>query len=272
MAAWGRSNDRPIGVWDVGTGKLIARLVGHGADVLCVAMSPDGTRVSHPAGATATCGFGTRRISRTLRSSAGTRITFIPRVESGRAGNLSPASGDSTVRIWETRTLAEQMSAANARRNPCRAWSRSLGQCAGTANDPVATTCCGHWLAAFAERCELLVHVAARFALRGDARSSTARGRGLADRVDGKIDEAAWDAAPWSEPFVRYRRGRQPKPRFQTRVRCFGMTNISISLRSSTTLTSGPRSRVATRSSFKTTTSKCSSTPMVMVAGTAKSR
>jgi WD40 repeat protein len=41
------SNDDTVGVWDVATGELIARLVGHGADVLCVAMSPDGTRIAY---------------------------------------------------------------------------------------------------------------------------------------------------------------------------------------------------------------------------------
>src|SRR5262245_33113756 len=37
--------------------------------------------------------------------------------------------------------------------------------------------------------------------------------------VDGKLDEAAWKAAPWSDPFVDIEGERRPAPRFRTRVK-----------------------------------------------------
>src|SRR5579872_7407974 len=37
--------------------------------------------------------------------------------------------------------------------------------------------------------------------------------------IDGKLDEAAWQAAPWSEDFVDIEGDRQPKPSYRTRVK-----------------------------------------------------
>ena len=34
--------------------------------------------------------------------------------------------------------------------------------------------------------------------------------------VDGNLDEAVWEKAPWTEPFVDIEGGRRPKPRFRT--------------------------------------------------------
>jgi hypothetical protein len=37
--------------------------------------------------------------------------------------------------------------------------------------------------------------------------------------IDGRPDEAAWRAAPWSEPFVDIEGDRKPRPRYRTRVK-----------------------------------------------------
>jgi hypothetical protein len=37
--------------------------------------------------------------------------------------------------------------------------------------------------------------------------------------VDGKLDEAAWKAVPWTEDFVDIEGSRRPKPRFRTRAK-----------------------------------------------------
>ena len=37
--------------------------------------------------------------------------------------------------------------------------------------------------------------------------------------IDGRLDDPAWDAAPWTEPFVDIEGDRQPVPRFETRAR-----------------------------------------------------
>ncbi|MBZ5620851.1 MAG: carbohydrate-binding family 9-like protein [Acidobacteriia bacterium] len=38
-------------------------------------------------------------------------------------------------------------------------------------------------------------------------------------RVDGKLDDAAWRKAPWTDWFIDIRGTSQPKPRFRTRVK-----------------------------------------------------
>ena len=37
--------------------------------------------------------------------------------------------------------------------------------------------------------------------------------------IDGKLDDAAWAAAPWSDPFVDIEGDKRPKPRYRTRVK-----------------------------------------------------
>jgi hypothetical protein len=37
--------------------------------------------------------------------------------------------------------------------------------------------------------------------------------------IDGKLDEAAWEAAPWSEDFVDIEGDKKPKPRQRTRMK-----------------------------------------------------
>ena len=37
--------------------------------------------------------------------------------------------------------------------------------------------------------------------------------------IDGKLDDAAWQAAPWSEEFVDIEGGSKPRPRFRTRMK-----------------------------------------------------
>jgi Carbohydrate family 9 binding domain-like len=38
-------------------------------------------------------------------------------------------------------------------------------------------------------------------------------------QIDGKLDDPAWQAAPWSEDFVDIEGDRRPKPRYRTRVK-----------------------------------------------------
>jgi len=38
-------------------------------------------------------------------------------------------------------------------------------------------------------------------------------------RVDGKLDEAAWSLAPWTDDFVDIEGDRKPRPRYRTRVK-----------------------------------------------------
>jgi hypothetical protein len=38
-------------------------------------------------------------------------------------------------------------------------------------------------------------------------------------RIDGKLDDAAWNEAPWTDPFVDIEGDRRPRPRYRTRVK-----------------------------------------------------
>ena len=38
-------------------------------------------------------------------------------------------------------------------------------------------------------------------------------------KVDGRLDDSAWQAAEWSEPFVDIEGPRRPAPRWRTRVK-----------------------------------------------------
>lgn len=38
-------------------------------------------------------------------------------------------------------------------------------------------------------------------------------------RIDGRLDDAAWQAAPWTDDFVDIEGDRQPRPRFRTRAK-----------------------------------------------------
>lgn len=40
-----------------------------------------------------------------------------------------------------------------------------------------------------------------------------------APRIDGRLDDAAWARAPWTDPFVDIEGSRRPAPRFQTRAK-----------------------------------------------------
>src|SRR6202022_37734 len=38
-------------------------------------------------------------------------------------------------------------------------------------------------------------------------------------KIDGRIDEASWNAAPWTDSFVDIEGDTKPKPRLRTRVK-----------------------------------------------------
>jgi hypothetical protein len=50
-------------------------------------------------------------------------------------------------------------------------------------------------------------------------RQYTAHHAASAPVVDGRLDDAAWVAAPWSDPFVDIEGDRRPPPRWRTRVK-----------------------------------------------------
>ena len=90
--------------------------------------------------------------------------------------------------------------------------------------------------------------------------------------IDGKLDEAAWQAAPWTETFVDIEGDRSPPRGSAPGSRCSGTTSTSTSPPSWRNRTSGPRSPSTTRSSSTTTTSRSSSTRTATTTSTTSSR
>ena len=66
---------------------------------------------------------------------------------------------------------------------------------------------------------ELVQQVAMRFALDGMPRYYRAPRAATPIVIDGRIDEAASNASPWSELFVDIEGDGRPRPRFATRMR-----------------------------------------------------
>jgi WD40 repeat protein len=106
--------DHTVGVWEVATGKMVARLVGHGAEVICAAMSPDGTRIASGGR------DGYVRLWDTMHfdnvAQLGGHTSYIYSLAWSPDGTqIVSSSGDGTVRLWDTRSLAAQIAAIRAR-------------------------------------------------------------------------------------------------------------------------------------------------------------
>jgi WD40 repeat protein len=223
------SEDQTVGVWDVSTGALVARLVGHSAQVLCAAMSPDGTRIASGGRDGIVRLWDTTHFENIAQLGGHTDYIYCL-VWSPDGQQLISTSGDSTVRIWETRTLAERMAAVQERADAVPGLEARIAKARAVAPDAVsaveaviAATVLGH-----RER-ELARQVAAHFAFKGMPAYYRASRAPTPIVIDGKVDDDAWNDAPWSEPFVDIEGDAKPKPRFETRVRmCWDDTNLYV--------------------------------------------
>ena len=114
VVAWHPSGDRLasagrdgiVRLWDIASGKDVARMEGHQGDVLAVAWSPDGTRL-------ASSGHdGTVRLWDADREKETARLErhsgHVNAVAWHRGGALASAGDDGTVRLWDT-TTGEEM-------------------------------------------------------------------------------------------------------------------------------------------------------------------
>jgi hypothetical protein len=79
-----------------------------------------------------------------------------------------------------------------------------------------------------------IMHIAIFTLLAADAQESSVEPQsydcyraGTPVHIDGKLDDRAWQAAPWTTDFVDIEGSRKPMPRFRTRTSCSGTTSIS---------------------------------------------
>jgi hypothetical protein len=207
------STDDTIGVWDVATGRLVARLTGHNADVLCAVMSPDGTRIASGGRDGYVRLWDTTRFQNVAQL-GGHKDYIYSLAWSPDGRQLFSGSGDSTVRIWDTRTLAEQLDASKARADELPRLEAIVAHARANALDPVAAA-----TALSSRQRELVRQIITRFAQRGAPAYYRAPRATSPIVIDGKIDESAWSAAQWSSAFADIEGDAKPKPRFNTQMK-----------------------------------------------------
>ncbi|MGH7172862.1 MAG: protein kinase domain-containing protein, partial [Gemmataceae bacterium] len=170
------SDDKTARLWDAATGALLA-VLPHGSIVYGVAFNPGGTRLA------AACADNTIRLWDVgVAKRAGGKAApeaevaelrghtdYVHAVDWSPDGTrLISASGDGTVRVWDSLS-------PRVRARPANAYVPPRGYVCYRATDPIA--------------------------------------------LDGKLDDAAWKAAPWTDDFVDIEGDRRIKPRFRTRAK-----------------------------------------------------
>ena len=108
------SVDHTIAVWETATGKQVALLAGHGAEVICAAWSPDGTRIASGGRDGYVRLWDTTHFENVAQLGGHTSYIYSLKWSPDGAQVVS-SSGDSTVRLWNTQPLAQQVTAIRAR-------------------------------------------------------------------------------------------------------------------------------------------------------------
>lgn len=243
-------------VWDVATGAQVHELIGHGNRVLCAAFSPDGKRIATGGNDNSVRLWDAQTFEPVARL-GGHEDYVYSLAWRHDSQQLVSGSGDHTVRIWDTQPMSDRMQARRERQTiraqvePLvqRLFSE-LGDAARVAENVKADATRSQR----ARRVALQVVLAT--AIKG--RSSTSARSGPANvplisssgpataekallesrgtpasaarryrcsravgeiAVDGRLDEASWKQAPWTNDFVDIEGAAKPHPRLRTRAR-----------------------------------------------------
>jgi eukaryotic-like serine/threonine-protein kinase len=237
-------------LWDVGSRKELAQLKGHQGFCIDVAFDSDGSTLA-TAGADATVRLwdvATRTPRAVLRGHTGTvhRLAY-----SGAGKLLASSSSDKTIRFWDARTgdpLATipvgivvyglafspdgSRLAAGCIDNTVRLFDVAARQQVGELRGhtdfvyAVAWSPDGTRLVSSSGDYTVRIWDALPPAVRSRTPDTYIRPRGyVAYRasgplvLDGKLDEAVWQAAPWTDDFVDIEGERRLPPRFRTRAK-----------------------------------------------------
>ena len=108
------SDDGTVGVWDVRTGREIARLIGHDLGVLTARFNPAGTRIA-TGGRDKTLRIWSAETYEQLAVFTGHERYVYAVTWQDDGERLLSTSGDGTVRIWETEPLHRRYRAQRER-------------------------------------------------------------------------------------------------------------------------------------------------------------
>ncbi len=245
-----QGNPGPVRLWDVASGRQVAQLEGHQRCSIDVGFSPDGRLLATTGedGTVRLWDVATRAPRAVLRGHTGPvwRVVF-----SADGKQLASGSDDRTIRFWDARTgdplevipvgsvvygLAFSPDgtrlAAGCRDNTIRLFDvgtrREVAELRGHSNyvHAVAWSPDGTRLVSGSGDATVRVWDALPSAGRARPPPAYVPPRGYVSyravspvALDGRLDDPAWRAVPWSDDFVDIEGDRRLPPRFRTRAK-----------------------------------------------------
>jgi WD40 repeat protein/serine/threonine protein kinase len=202
------SNDLTVRVWDVAKKESIQILPGHSGWVYAVAFSGDGRFLASGCtdGTARLWDAATYKLLRVLRHGGNVyKVAFSP-----DGSRLATACADNTIRLWDLTTYQE---VAELRGHDgyvhSVAWSPDGTRLASASGDHTVRIWDTVSPAVRARPKEAYVPPKGYVAYRATA----------AIVLDGKLDDDAWQVAPWTDDFVDIEGDLRIQPRFRTRVK-----------------------------------------------------
>lgn len=202
------SRDGTVRVWDVAKKESIQVLYGHSVEVRAVAFSPNGRFLASGSsdGTARLWDAATFKLIRVLRHGGNVyKAAFSP-----DGSRLATGCADNTIRLWSLTTYQE---VAELRGHESYvhslAWSPDGTRLASASGDHTVRIWDTVSPAVRARPKNAYLPPKGYVAYRATAPII----------MDGKLDDDAWKAAPWSDDFVDIEGDRRLPPRFRTRVK-----------------------------------------------------